>query len=140
MLIGHESASLPQKRLKRDTTGLAEAGLPDRSEDDALILDGTGTIRSCGSAVQALFGGDKVRLIGRRVSEFIPGLPLGGRSPSFSERYLMYLCASHVWRRFRAHDPDANEFAVEIKLSRIRACGQEVFALNLRRVAESTDA
>ncbi len=132
MMIGQDSASLPQTGPKRDT-GHAAASLANSGEYDTLILDGTGTIRSCGAAAEAMFGAGRIGMIGRQVSEFIAGLSRSESSPSFSERYLMYLCTDQVWRRFQALDADGTEFAVELKLSRIKSDGQEVFALTLRR-------
>ena len=137
MMIGQDSALLPQTGPKRDS-GHAAASLANSGEDGTLILDGTGTIRGCSAVAEAMFGSGRIGMIGRQVSEFIAGLSRGGSSPSFSERYLMYLCADQAWRRFQALDADGCEFEVELKLSRIRSDGQEVFALNLRRVEESS--
>ena len=139
MMSGQDAALLPQAGQKRDT-GHAAASLAHGGGHGIVVVDGTGTIRSCGADAAAMFGSSRVRLVGRRVSDFIAGLFLGGSSPSFCERYLMYLCAGQAWRRFSALDADGTEFAVERKLSRIRTEGREAFVLNLRRVGEASRA
>jgi len=138
-MIGQGVSALQQTGPKRDIYHAA-ANLAGKDEYGTLILDGMGRIRSCGTAGERIFGGSQVRLVGKEVSEFIAGLALGGSSPSYSARFLMYLCADPVWRRFQAIDADGHEFAVDLNLSRMRTDGQEIFVLNLRRVDESNGA
>lgn len=111
----------------------AAATLDKRSEYGTLVLDGMGRIRSCGEAGERIFGASQVRLIGRRISEFIAGLHLGGSSPSYNARYLVYLSADGEWRSFDAKDVDGAGFVVELNLSRMVTDGQEIFLLNVRR-------
>lgn len=98
-----------------------------------LILDSLGRILSCGAPAEKLFGASQVRLMGRRISEFIAGLSLGGSSPSYNARYLVYLCADGEWRKFSAKDVDGLGFPVELNLSRMVTEGREIFLLNVRR-------
>lgn len=116
----------------------AAATLDQRGEYGTLILDGMGRIRSCGEAGERIFGASQARLIGRRISEFIAGLHLGGSSPSYNARYLVYLSADGEWRSFAAKDTDGSEFVVELNLSRMVTDGQEIFLLNLRRPDAAT--
>jgi PAS domain S-box-containing protein len=103
------------------------------SEYATLILDRTGRILSCGVPAERIFGADQVRLLGRKISEFIAGLFLNANSPSFGERYLGYLCSNREWRRFQAHDAGGQGFMVELNISRIASDGHEMFLLNVRR-------
>ncbi len=139
IMIGQGVAALQQTGPKQDIDHAA-ANLVNRDAFGTVILDGIGRIRSCGAAGESIFGASQVRLIGRRISEFIAGLSLGGSSPSYSARYFMYLCVDHEWRRFKAVDADGHEFAVDLNLSRLMTDGQEIFVLNLRRAEESNGA
>lgn len=118
----------------------AAANLINRNAYGTLILDSLGRIRSCGATGEALLGASQVRLIGRRISDFVSGLFLGGSSPSYSARYLVYLCADGEWRKFQATDANGHGFMVELNLSRMMTDGQEIFLLNLRRPEESAEA
>lgn len=102
-----------------------------------LILDSLGRILSCGAPAEKMFGASQVRLMGRRISEFIAGLSLGGSSPSYNARYLVYLCSEGEWRKFSAKDVDGLGFPVELNLSRMVTEGQEMFLLNVRRAEEA---
>lgn len=116
----------------------AAANLDTRGEYGTLVLDGLGRIRSCGEAGERIFGASQVRLVGRRISEFISGLLLGGSSPSYNARYLVYLSADGEWRRYEAKDAEGRAFVVELNLSRMVTDGQEIFLLNLRRPEQVT--
>lgn len=112
----------------------AAANLIKGREPGALMVDGMGRIRGSGASAENLFGPGRIRLIGRRISEFIGGLFPEGSSPSHNARYLAYLSADGEWRKFVAKDVGGKEFAVEISLSRRMTEGQEVFVLNVRQV------
>ncbi|MCK9284008.1 MAG: PAS domain S-box protein [Rhodocyclaceae bacterium] len=99
---------------------------------DALVVDRAGRIVSCGGTAEQVFGARRPQLIGRRISEFVAGLFLGGSSPSYGERYLAYLCATGDWRKYEARDVKGRRIPVELHLSRTRAGGQESFLLRLR--------
>lgn len=115
----------------------AAANLANKGEYGTLILDGWGRILSCGAPAEKIFGASHVRLMGRRISEFIAGLFLAGSSPSYNARYLVYLCADGEWRKFEATDDSGQGFAVELNLSRVTTDGQEIFLLNVRRPGET---
>lgn len=136
-LTGRPSALVQQSGLKQDVFHVA-ANLAGKDEFGTLILDRLGRIRSCGATAEKIFGASQVRMAGRAVSEFIKGLHLGDGSPSYSARYLGYLCAGSEWRRFEARDGDGVGFAVEIKLSRTVLDGEEVFLLNVHRPEAAT--
>jgi PAS domain S-box-containing protein len=138
-MIGQGVAALQEAGLKHDTFHPA-ATLLNREECGTLVLDGMGRIRSCGAAGERIFGASQVRLIGRRISEFIAGLFLGVSSPSYNARYLVYLCADGEWRKFEAVDAEGHGFAVELNLSRMTTDGQEIFMLNVRRPEEGNGA
>lgn len=116
----------------------AAANLDQRGEYGTLIVDGLGRIRGCGEAGERIFGASQACLVGRRISEFIAGLLLGGSSPSYSARYLVYLSTNGEWRSFEAKDVDGHRFRVELNLSRMVTDGQEIFLLNLRRPETAT--
>lgn len=135
-MVGICSTTLQQTESMSDIIPAA-ATLVNGGAHGTLIVDGMGRIRSCCTAVEEIFGASQVRLNGRRVSEFIASLFLGGSSPSYGERYLAYLCADGAWRKFEAIDSDGRAFAVEINLSRTLTDGREVFVLNLRQPEET---
>jgi hypothetical protein len=139
IMIGSGVAALQQEGLRHDIFHAA-ANPVNRDEYGTLILDGMGRIRSCGAAGERILGASQVRLIGRRITEFIAGLCLGGNSPSYSARYLVYLCGNGEWRKFEAVDAGGQRFAVELNLTRMVADGQEIFALNVRRPEASNGA
>lgn len=136
-MIGQTSAAMQRTAPKRDLFHAA-AHLVTRDEYGTLILDRLGRIRGCGAPAEKIFGASQVRLIGRWISEFVGGLLLGGSSPSYSARYLVYLSADGQWRKFAAKDVDGREFAVELKLARTIAEGEEVFLLNVHRPGDET--
>lgn len=109
------------------------AGRAGAGEHGTLMLDRTGRILSCGAPVEKIFGASHGRLMGRQISEFIAGLLLGGTSPSYRARYLVYLCAIGEWRPFEAMDADGGRIAVEAKVSQMMTNGQEIFLLAVRR-------
>ncbi|MCF8151001.1 MAG: PAS domain S-box protein [Sulfuritalea sp.] len=110
----------------------AEATLAGHGETGRLILDRLGRILSCGSPAERIFGANQVRLIGKRISEFIAGFGLSEHSPSFNQRYLVYLCADNAWRKFEATDSDGHRIAVELNLARVNTGGEEMFLLSVR--------
>lgn len=134
-MIGQDVADSTARQQNAPISGVVRAAA-DLGHGDAygtLILDGLGRIRSCGVTGEKILGASQVSLIGRRISDFIAGLCLGGSSPSYSARYLVHLCAEGEWRKFEAIDADGDGFSVELNLSRMVTDGQEVFLLNLRR-------
>lgn len=132
IMTGPDPTALRQTGPKQDIFRAA-ANAVNRGDYGTLILDGLGQIRACGAAGEKILGAGEARLIGRRISEFIAGLFIDGSSPSYSARYLVYLCADGEWRKFEATDDAGHGFAVELSLSRMITDGQEIFLLNLRR-------
>lgn len=98
-----------------------------------LVLDSVGRIRACDDSVEEILGSSRGKLLGRRICEIIAGLPLGGSSPSYCARYLVYLCAGGEWKRFEVQGGAGKKFAVELNLSRQVTDGQESFLLDVRR-------
>lgn len=135
-MIERGAAALQRTGSKQDMFHAA-ANLVNRGEYGTLILDRLGRILSCGAPAEKIFGAGHVRLMGRRISEFIAGLFLAGSSPSYNARYLVYLCADDEWRKFEATDADGGGFTVELKLSRVTTDAQEIFLLNVRRPGET---
>ncbi|MDP2133254.1 MAG: PAS domain-containing protein [Sulfuritalea sp.] len=113
----------------------AAANLANRSDYCTLILDSLGRILSCGAPAEKIFGLSQNRLIGRPLSDFIGGLFLKASSPSYSARYLGYLCNDRDWRKFAATDAAGQAFHVELNLARMAHNGpeREMYLLNLRR-------
>ena len=101
-----------------------------------LIADGMGRICSCGSAVEDIFGASRSRLLGKSISVFVPALFCDEVLPSDNVRYLAHLCADGEWQKFAAADARGRGFAVEIRVSRKVADGEDVFVLDLRRPRE----
>jgi PAS domain S-box-containing protein len=116
----------------------AAASLEISGEHGTLMIDHTGRILSCGAPAEKLFGASQARLIGRQISDFVTGLLLGGTSPSYRARYLVYLCADGGWRQFEAKDAHGGVFAVELSVSQMMANGREIFLLTVRRPAMAT--
>jgi len=132
IMIGQGVVGIQEEGSKHDIYHAA-ANLVNGDEYGTLILDGGGRIRSCGAVGERIFGASQVRLVGRPICEFIAGLSIGGSSPSYCARYLIYLCRDGAWRRVQAVDAHGCEFAVELNLSRVMTGGREMFVLNLRR-------
>jgi len=135
-MIGQSATEEQQAGSKQDLID-AVANFATRGEYGTLILDRLGRILSCGAPAEKIFGASQVRLMGRRISEFIAGLFLAGSSPSYNARYLVYLCADGEWRKFEAMDVGGQAFTVELNLSRVMTDGQEMFLLNVRRPGET---
>lgn len=103
-----------------------------------LIFDRSGRICGSGAAADNLFGAARGRITGREISVFIPGIHLdGGGSPGYRARPLAALCETSDWEEFEAMDVLGRGFAVEIRVSRRMANGQEVFVLNFYRPGEA---
>ncbi|MBI3095276.1 MAG: hypothetical protein HYY97_10435 [Rhodocyclales bacterium] len=119
----------------------AAANFVNRGEYCTLILDRLGRILSCGTPAERIFGAGQVGLVGRLISDFIAGLFLNGSSPSYSARYLMYLCADGEWRKFEAKDVTGRAFTVELNLARMASVSpeREMFLLNVRRPERIAD-
>lgn len=131
-MIGQCSTEVQRTGSKQDLLHAA-ANLETKGEYGTLILDRLGRIVSCGASTEKIFGTSQARLIGKWISEFVAGLILGGNSPSYSARYLVYLSAEDEWRRFEAKDAGGRGFMVELKLARMTANGEEGFLLSVHR-------
>lgn len=110
------------------------------AEHGTLVLDATGRIYRCGEAGERMLGASQDELVGRRISDFISGLHIGGSSPSYAARYLVYLCGDGEWRKFEAVDAGGRRFPIELNLSRTMTEGKEIFLLNVRRPGKADDA
>jgi hypothetical protein len=131
-MIGQYSAEFPRAG-SRPNPSLPAVKDAMHDAHGTLILDRVGRILSCGVPVVTMFGAGQAKLVGRRISDFITGLLLGGSSPSFSARHLVYLCGNGEWRRFDAKDVAGRGFPVELKLSQIVTDGRELLLLTLRQ-------
>jgi PAS domain-containing protein len=131
---GQDVTARQQAGAKQDIFDAA-ANFVNRDDYCTLILDRLGRILSCGTPAERIFGASQVRLVGRFISDFIDGLFLDGSSPSYSARYLVYLCADGEWRRFEARDVASQSFAVDLNLARMATVSpdREMFLLNVRR-------
>jgi len=113
---------------------LAAAASPVEGDElGVLLLDRLGRIVSCGEPAERIFGADQSRLIGRHIQEFIVGLFVGGTSPSYNARYLVYLCGNCEWRVFDARDVGGHPFKLALNLSQTVTDGREIFLVNVRR-------
>lgn len=113
----------------------AAANFADRADYGTLILDHVGRILGCGTSIEELFGYSEAQLIGRRISDFVPDLLVNCSAPSFSARYLAYLCNEPAWSKSDARGACGRMIAVEVKLMPMSCLGGEsqIFLLNLRR-------
>ena len=123
----------PRARGQQDITAGVRAG-----DLGTVMLDSLGRILSCGEPVEKLFGLRSFELMGRWISDFIAGLLHEGRSPSYDARYLAHLCRTDGWHEFRARNEAGTAFMVELYLSRIVTCSQEIFLLYVRRSGEAS--
>jgi PAS domain S-box-containing protein len=128
--ILRQTAAIPS--VQQDATNRAQD-----SVTATMLLDGLGNILSCAEPAEKLFGASRFELMGRWISDFILGLLLEGRSPSYDARYLAHLCQKGGWREFVARDVRGLRFAVELNLSRMVTRGQEIILLNVRRSGET---
>lgn len=133
--MGGQSATVQQEAESKQDIFHAAANFAKRGEYGTLILDRLGRILSCGTPAERIFGASQVRLIGHPISDFVAGLFLGGSSPSYNARYLVYLCADGEWRKFEARDAAGQAFTVELNLARMatESPEREMFLLNVRR-------
>lgn len=129
-MIG-QASTVPQQTAARQDIFHAAANLAGREGYGSLILDHVGRILSCGAPAENMFGAGEGRLVGRRISELVPDMPLDGSSPSYNARYLAFLCASGEWRSFEAKGADGARFTVELKLSRMTSGDEKIFLVNL---------
>lgn len=129
-MIGQDPGRVQPAEPKQDMFRVAAN---HQGEYGTLIVDRVGRILSCGVPAENIFRTGHSRLVGRQIPEFIDGLFLGGSSPSYSARHLVYLCSDGEWRRFQATDAKGGRFPVELNLSRIVTDGQEMFLVNVRR-------
>ena len=130
-MIGQGLITMKQNGSKHDMLHVS-ADLVAGEPHPALMLDGMGRIRSCGQIGERIFGTTADDVVGKRISDFITGLHLGGSSPSYAARYLVHLCGEGEWHGFEAVDAGGKRFPVELNLSRSFSEGNEVFLLNLR--------
>ena len=130
---GQIPAGLQQVKSKQDEFHAA-ATLEKKQDSGTLILDRLGRILSCGTPAERIFGANRVRLMGKLISDFVSGLLLGGSSPSFNTRYLVHLCAEGEWRKYEAKDAAGQAFAVELKLTRMATASSksEMFLMHVR--------
>lgn len=137
---GQNPAGLQHVKSRQDMCHTA-ATLEKKEDYGTLILDRLGRILSCGTPAERIFGANRVRLMGKLISDFVSGLLPGGSSPSFNTRYLVHLCADGEWRTYEARDATGQAFAVELNLARVvtTRSDQEMFILNLRRPETPTD-
>ena len=122
---------------EKSALAVRHGSAPTVGETATMILDRLGRILSCGTPAECLFGTSQHQLMGRRIAEFIAGLLLEGRSPSFDARYLAHLYREGGWREFGAMNAAGITFAVDLNLSRIASRGREIYLLNVRRLEET---
>ena len=130
---GQIPAGLGQVKSRQDKFHAA-ATVEKKQDSGTLILDRLARILSCGVPAERIFGASQGRLIGKPISDFVSGLPLGGSSPSYNTRYLVDLCAEGEWRKYEARDAAGRAFAVELKLTRMATASSknEMFLLHVR--------
>lgn len=133
--MGGQDVNAEQQIRSKHDVFHAAANFAKRVDYGTLILDRMGRILSCGTPAERIFGASQVRLIGHLISDFVAGLFLGGSSPSYNARYLVYLCADGEWRKFEAKDAAGQGFTVELNLARMATVSpdREMFLLNVRR-------
>ena len=138
--MGGQSATVQQAAGSTQDIYHAAANFAKRGEYGTLILDRLGRILSCGTPAERIFGASQIRLIGHLISDFVGGLFLGGSSPSYNARYLVYLCADGEWRKFEAKDAAGQVFTIELNLARLAMVSpdREMFLLNVRRPEQAT--
>ena len=128
----------PQRFQSRSTQPCTTTNRFSNGDYAALVVDDTGRICGCGTAVEDIFGACESRLLGQPVSAFIADFYRKGSSPNCSASYLAHLCVDNDWRQFTATDACGRRFTVEIKCSLIMADDQEVLLLNLRQPRAAT--
>ncbi len=133
-----QGAAIPHQTATTQYLPHDAASMASGDESGTILLDGLGRILSCGEPVERIFGARQIELMGRPISEFIVGLLLEGRSPSYDARYLAHLCNQDGWREFGARNVAGLGFKVELNLSRMVAQSQEIFLLNVRRVEDTS--
>jgi len=121
------------KRPSRKDTSQTEAAAAKVPAYGTLIIDGSGNIRSCGTAAGDMFGGSLADFNGKPISSLLSNFNLCDASPSYSVRHNANICEEDGWRRLAAVDVHGEAFSVEINLARVNMHGKDLFLLNLRR-------
>lgn len=122
-----------QKRPSRNNVFQVAETLAKPLDYGTLLIDGSGYIRSCGTAADDMFGGSLDGFNGKPISLLFSNFSLCDASLSYSVRHNANLCEADGWRMLEALDLHGEGFAVEINLSRVNMHGKDMFLLNLRR-------
>jgi hypothetical protein len=128
---------LDATELKQDDLSQAPANPDGKADQLTLIVNSVGDICGCTVAAENILGGRQARLVGRPLSEIIPGFFCEGHSPSYRARHLAYLCQKNEWQECEIRGVNGNAFASEFKLSPRVIDGKTVFVLNLRQQEET---
>ena len=126
--------------LLRDSEGRYRS-VVETAMDSIILIDRKGTMLSCNSATERMFGYDRMDMLGRNVSMLMP--------PEYREAYDGYLTVAPnptesgvigLWRELKGQRKDSVIFPIEIALSRTEIRGQIHYTGIVRDISERVRA
>lgn len=82
----------------------------------AMVLNRSGTVRSCHDDAARLFCASADALVGRHVSELIPHLPFKPRTPGYNVAYSTFWASEGPQRGFCGVDTQGRLFGLQVAL------------------------
>ncbi len=104
----------------------------EQHQETALIMDITGRITACGSAVVALLCQRPERLFGQAITKIIPQLPFGTDTPYYNFAYAVFHGANGNLMQRTAFASDGREIPVDVQLSGTVMNGRRLIKLDLQ--------
>jgi hypothetical protein len=122
-----KTKNLPCKRKVAETRKHQE-----QHQETALIVDITGRITACGSAVITLLCQRPERLFGQAITKIIPKLPFGSNTPYYNFAYAVFHGANGALMQRTAFAPDGRAIPVDVQLSGTVMNGRRLIKLDLQ--------
>jgi diguanylate cyclase (GGDEF)-like protein/PAS domain S-box-containing protein len=131
---------------RRQSVPAAEASsrlgaLLDACPDAMFTFDERGRIGACNAATQEIFGLEREALVGRRISELAPDLPLpAGRNGALGSMLPLEQPDSPTPYRCAVPRPGGSPLNVEVWIRQLHTEGRALFAAAVRRAAGNRPA
>lgn len=103
----------------------------------AMVLDSLGTVRYCHADAARLFRAGARTLVGRHLSELIPGLPFNPMTPGYNVAYATFWAPEGSRRGFCGVDSQGLTFGLQVTLDRLNLEKHHQILLSLRLPMEA---